>query len=565
MDENLRVEDGQETVSRNFIEQIIDEDLKEGHCKAVCTRFPPEPNGYLHIGHAKSILLNYGLAQEYNGRFNLRFDDTNPTKEKTEFVESIKEDVKWLGADWEDRLYFASDYFDKMYEGAIKLIKKGKAYVCDLTADEIREYRGTFETPGKESPYRNRSVEENLELFENMKNGMYEDGEKVLRAKIDMASPNINMRDPVIYRVAHMTHHNTGDKWCIYPMYDFAHPIEDAEEGVTHSICTLEFEDHRPLYDWVVQELEYPNPPKQIEFAKLYLTNVVTGKRYIKKLVEDEIVDGWDDPRLVSIAALRRRGFTPESIQKFVDLCGVSKANSSVDYGMLEYCIREDLKLKRPRMMAILDPIKLVIDNYPEGQTEYFEVPNNLENESLGSRQVPFGRELYIERDDFMEEPVKKYFRLYPGNEVRLMNAYFVTCTGFEKDENGRVSVVHCTYDPATRSGSGFCERKVKGTIHWVDASHAIKACVRLYENLVDEEKGVYNKEDGSLNLNPDSIKVLTECYLEENLKGAKPYESFQFVRQGFFCVDARDSKEDALVFNRIVSLKSSFKLPTQQ
>ena len=565
MDENLRVEDGQETVSRNFIEQIIDEDLKEGHCKAVCTRFPPEPNGYLHIGHAKSILLNYGLAQEYNGRFNLRFDDTNPTKEKTEFVESIKEDVKWLGADWEDRLYFASDYFDKMYEGAIKLIKKGKAYVCDLTADEIREYRGTFETPGKESPYRNRSVEENLELFENMKNGMYEDGEKVLRAKIDMASPNINMRDPVIYRVAHMTHHNTGDKWCIYPMYDFAHPIEDAEEGVTHSICTLEFEDHRPLYDWVVQELEYPNPPKQIEFAKLYLTNVVTGKRYIKKLVEDEIVDGWDDPRLVSIAALRRRGFTPESIQKFVDLCGVSKANSSVDYGMLEYCIREDLKLKRPRMMAILDPIKLVIDNYPEGQTEYFEVPNNLENESLGSRQVPFGRELYIERDDFMEEPVKKYFRLYPGNEVRLMNAYFVTCTGFEKDENGRVSVVHCTYDPATRSGSGFCERKVKGTIHWVDASHAIKACVRLYENLVDEAKGVYNKEDGSLNLNPDSIKVLTECYLEENLKGAKPYESFQFVRQGFFCVDARDSKEDALVFNRIVSLKSSFKLPTQQ
>ena len=554
----------QEVVSRNFIEQIIDEDLAEGKYEKICTRFPPEPNGYLHIGHAKSILLNYGLAQEYHGQFNLRFDDTNPTKEKTEFVESIKADVAWLGANWEDRLFFASDYFEQMYEGAVKLIKKGKAYVCDLSADEIKEYRGTFETPGKESPYRNRSIEENLELFENMKNGMYADGEKVLRAKIDMASPNINMRDPVIYRVAHMSHHNTGDKWCIYPMYDFAHPIEDAVEGVTHSICTLEFEDHRPLYDWVVKELEYPHPPKQIEFAKLYLTNVVTGKRYIKKLVEDKIVDGWDDPRLVSIAALRRRGFTPESIRMFVELCGVSKANSSVDYGMLEYCIREDLKLKRPRMMAVLDPIKLVIDNYPEGQTEYFDVPNNLENELLGSRQVAFGRELYIERDDFMEEPVKKYFRLFPGNEVRLMNAYFVTCTGCEKDENGNVTVVHCTYDPATRSGSGFCERKVKGTIHWVNASSAIQAEVRLYENLVDEEKGVYNKEDGSLNLNPDSITVRKNCYLEENLKGAKAYESFQFVRQGFFCVDAKDSTRENPVFNRIVSLKSSFKLPTQ-
>ncbi|MCR5268010.1 MAG: glutamine--tRNA ligase/YqeY domain fusion protein [Lachnospiraceae bacterium] len=555
------VEDSNEVVSRNFIEQIIDNDLAEGDYEKICTRFPPEPNGYLHIGHAKSILLNYGLAKEYNGQFNLRFDDTNPTKEKTEFVESIKADVAWLGANWEDRLYFASDYFDKMYEGAVKLIKKGKAFVCDLSADEIREYRGTFDTPGKESPYRNRSVEENLELFENMKNGMYADGEKVLRAKIDMASPNINMRDPVIYRVAHMTHHNTGDKWCIYPMYDFAHPIEDAEEGVTHSICTLEFEDHRPLYDWVVRELEYPHPPKQIEFAKLYLTNVVTGKRYIKKLVEDGIVDGWDDPRLVSIAALRRRGFTPESIQKFVDLCGVSKANSSVDYGMLEYCIREDLKLKRPRMMAILDPVKLVIDNYPEGKSETFEVQNNLENESLGSRQVTFSRELYIERDDFMEEPVKKYFRLFPGNEVRLMNTYFVTCTGCEKDADGKVTVVHCTYDPDTRGG--VSERKVKGTIHWVDAATAIKATVRLYENLVDEEKGVYNKEDGSLNLNPDSIKILTDCYLEKNLEGAKPEESFQFVRQGFFCVDRKDSTSDKLVFNRIVSLKSSFKLPT--
>ncbi len=561
MDEmTTHLEEGSEVVSRNFIEQIIDQDLEEGAYQKICTRFPPEPNGYLHIGHAKSILLNYGLAKEYNGQFNLRFDDTNPTKEKTEFVESIKADVAWLGADWEDRLFFASDYFDKMYEGAVKLIKKGKAFVCDLSADEIREYRGTFDTPGKESPYRNRSVEENLELFENMKNGMYNDGEKVLRAKIDMASPNINMRDPVIYRVAHMTHHNTGDKWCIYPMYDFAHPIEDAEEGVTHSICTLEFEDHRPLYDRVVRELEYPHPPKQIEFAKLYLTNVVTGKRYIKKLVEDEIVDGWDDPRLVSIAALRRRGFTPESIQKFVELCGVSKANSSVDYGMLEYCIREDLKLKRPRMMAVLDPVKLVIDNYPEGQTEYFEIPNNLENESLGSRKVAFSRELYIERDDFMEEPVKKYFRLFPGNEVRLMNTYFVTCTGCEKDADGKVTVVHCTYDPDTKGG--VSERKVKGTIHWVNAANAIKATVRLYENLVDEEKGVYNKEDGSLNLNPDSIKVLENCYLEENLAGAKAPESFQFVRQGFFCVDSKDATKDHPVFNRIVSLKSSFKLP---
>lgn len=557
------MEEVNEVVSKNFIEQIIEKDLAEGKYEKICTRFPPEPNGYLHIGHAKSILLNYGLSVEYGGQFNLRFDDTNPTKEKTEFVESIKADVQWLGADFEDRMFYASNYFDKMYEGAIKLIKKGKAFVCDLSADEIREYRGTFETPGKESPYRNRSIEENLELFENMKNGMYEDGEKVLRAKIDMASPNINMRDPVIYRVAHMTHHNTGDKWCIYPMYDFAHPIEDAEEGVTHSICTLEFEDHRPLYDWVVRELEYPYPPQQIEFAKLYLTNVVTGKRYIKKLVEEGIVDGWDDPRLVSIAALRRRGFTPESIKMFVELCGVSKANSSVDYGMLEYCIREDLKLKKPRMMAVLDPVKLVIDNYPEGETEYFDVPNNLENEELGSRKVPFGRELYIDREDFMEEPPKKYFRLFPGNEVRLMNAYFVTCTGFEKDETGKVTTVHCTYDPATRSGSGFCERKVKGTIHWVEATHAIKAEVRLYENLVDEEKGVYNKEDGSLNLNPNSITVLKDCYLEENLKGAKAYDSFQFVRQGFFCVDAKDSTDEALVFNRIVSLKSSFKLPS--
>ena len=551
-----------EAVSKNFIEQIIEKDLAEGHCETVKTRFPPEPNGYLHIGHAKSILLNSGLAKKYGGEFNLRFDDTNPTKEKLEFVESIKEDVKWLGADWGDRLFFASDYFDQMYEGAVKLIKKGKAYVSDLSADEIRAYRGTLTEPGKKDPYSDRSIEENLELFENMKNGMYEDGAKVLRAHIDMASPNINMRDPILYRVAHMTHHNTGDKWCIYPMYDFAHPIEDAIEGITHSICTLEFEDHRPLYDWVVRELEYPHPPRQIEFAKMYLTNVVTGKRYIKKLVEDKIVDGWDDPRLVSIAALRRRGFTPESIKKFVELCGVSKANSSAEYAMLEYCVREDLKLKRPRMMAVLDPIKLVIDNYPEGQTEMLEAANNMENPELGSHQVPFGRELYIERDDFMEEPPKKYFRLFPGNEVRLMHAYFVKCTSFEKDESGNVTVVHCTYDLATKAGSGFTERKVKGTIHWVPAKEAVKAEVRLYENLVDEEKGVYNKEDGSLNLNPNSLTVLKNCYIEPAIAGAKAYESFQFVRNGFFCVDYKDSKEDALVFNRIVSLKSSFKLP---
>lgn len=550
-----------ELVSKNFIEQEIDKDLAEGVYDHVQTRFPPEPNGYLHIGHAKSILLNYGLAQKYNGKFNLRFDDTNPTKEKTEFVESIMADVKWLGADFEDRLFFASNYFEKMYECAVFLIKKGKAFVCDLSAEQIREYRGDFNTPGKESPYRNRSIEENLRLFEEMKEGKYQDGEKVLRAKIDMASPNINMRDPVIYRVAHMHHHNTGDKWCIYPMYDFAHPIEDAVEHITHSICTLEFEDHRPLYDWVVRECEFENPPRQIEFAKLYLTNVVTGKRYIKKLVEDGVVDGWDDPRLVSIAALRRRGFTPESIKKFVDLCGVSKANSSVDYAMLEYCIREDLKLKKARTMAVLNPVKLVIDNYPEDQIEMLEVQNNLENPELGSRQVPFGRELYIEREDFMEEPVRKYFRMFPGNEVRLMNAYFVTCTGCEKDENGNITVIHGTYDPESKGGNSPDGRKVKGTIHWVAAKTAVKAECRLYENLIDEEKGVYN-EDGSMNLNPNSLTVLKECYLEPSLKDAKAYDSFQFVRNGFFCVDAKDSKEDALVFNRIVSLKSSFKLP---
>ena len=557
---NLEAENGEkEVISRNFIEMIIDKDLEEGKYKEIVTRFPPEPNGYLHIGHAKSILLNYGLAKQYGGKFNLRFDDTNPTKERIEFVDSIKADVEWLGADFEDRLYYASNYFDKIYEAAVSLIKKGLAYVCDLSADQIREYRGTFEVPGKESPYRNRSVEENLQLFEEMRAGKYSDGEKVLRAKIDMAAANINMRDPVIYRVAHMTHHNTGDKWCIYPMYDFAHPLEDAYEGVTHSICTLEFEDHRPLYDWVVENVGFENPPKQIEFAKLYLTNVVTGKRYIKKLVEDKIVDGWDDPRLVSIAALRRRGFTPESIKMFVELCGVSKANSSVDYPMLEYCIREDLKLKKPRMMACLDPIRVVVDNYPEDQVEWFTVPNNLENEELGTREVPFCRDLYIDREDFMEEPPKKYFRLYPGNEVRFMNAYFLTCTSIDRDENGNITLIHCTYDPETKNGN--CEtRKVKGTIHWVSARHAVDATVRLYENLIDEEKGVYN-EDGSLNLNPNSLTVLKDCKLECNLKDAKAYEAFQFVRQGFFNVDFRDSKDGDLVFNRIVSLKSSFKL----
>lgn len=548
-----------EVISRNFIEQEIDNDLKEGKCNKIVTRFPPEPNGYLHIGHAKSILLNYGLAKEYGGTFNFRFDDTNPTKEKTEFVQSIIDDIKWLGADFGDKVFFASDYFDAMYEAAVKLIKKGKAFVCDLTADEIREYRGTLTEAGKNSPYRDRSVEENLELFEAMKNGEFEDGSKVLRAKIDMASPNMNMRDPVIYRIARMTHHNTGDKWCIYPMYDFAHPIEDAIEGISHSICTLEFEDHRPLYDWVVTELEYENPPRQIEFAKLYLTNVVTGKRYIKKLVEDGIVDGWDDPRLVSLSALRRRGFTPESIKMFMDLVGISKSQSSVDYAMLEYCIREDLKMKADRMMAVLNPVKLIIDNYPEGQVEYFDIDNNQENPDAGTRKVAFSRELYIDREDFMEEPPRKYFRLFPGNEVRLKGAYFVKCVDYKKDENGRVTEVHCTYDPETRSGSGFEGRKVKGTIHWVSAESAVDAEVRLYENIVDEEKGKLN-EDGTLNYNPNSLTVLNNCKLEAAFANVKKGDSFQFLRHGYFCVDVKDTTEDKLVFNRIVSLKSSYR-----
>jgi len=552
------MEENTERVSKNFIEDIIDKDIAEGRTKKVITRFPPEPNGYLHIGHAKSILLNYGLAKEYGGQFNLRFDDTNPTKEKTEFVESIKADVEWLGADFGDRCFFASNYFEKMYEAAIKLIKKGKAFVCDLSADEIREYRGTLTEPGQNSPYRERSIEENLDLFERMKNGEFPDGSKVLRAKIDMSSPNMNMRDPVIYRIARMTHHNTGDDWCIYPMYDFAHPIEDAVEGITHSICTLEFEDHRPLYDWVVRELEYENPPKQIEFAKLYLTNVVTGKRYIKKLVDNGIVDGWDDPRLVTISALRRRGYTPESIKLFMELSGVTKSNASSDYAMLEYCIRETLKLEKKRVMAILDPVKLVITNYPEGETEWLDAPHNLENEALGSRKLAFTRELYIEREDFMIDPPKKYFRLFPGNEVRLMNAYFVTCTGYDVDENGKVTEIRCTYDPETKSGNGFEGRKVKGTIHWVSASHAVPCEVRLYENIVDEEKGVYN-EDGELNLNPNSLTVIKNAFVEESLKGTTEVEQYQFVRNGFFCLDSKDSKPEMPVFNRIVSLKSSY------
>ena len=545
---------------RHFIEKEIDRDLAEGVYDTVHTRFPPEPNGYLHIGHAKSILLNYGMAQQYGGKFNLRFDDTNPTKEKSEFVESIKEDVAWLGADYEDRLFFASDYFEQMYEIAVELIKKGKAYVSDLSAEEMREYRGTLEEPGTNDPNRDRPVAENLELFTKMREGVFADGEKTLRAKIDMASSNMNMRDPILYRVAHMHHHNTGDKWCIYPMYDYAHPIEDAIEGITHSLCTLEFEDHRPLYDWVVKEAGFAHPPRQIEFAKMYLTNVVTGKRYIKKLVDQGIVDGWDDPRLVSISGLRRRGFTPASIKRFVELSGISKAQSSSDYAMLEYCIREDLKPSCSRMLTVLDPLKLLIDNYPGDQTEMLDADNNLENPDLGKRQIPFGRELWIERDDFLTAPIPKYKRLYPGNEVRLMYAYFVKCVGYDTDENGNVTAVHVTYDPETKSGSGFTGRKVKGTIHWVSAKEAVPVKVRLYENIVDEEKGVYN-EDGSLNLNPDSLK---ECaaFAEPALRDAKPFERFQFVRNGYFCVDCHDSREGAPVFNRIVGLKSSFKLP---
>ncbi len=551
-----------EKESKNFIEQIIEKDLAEGVYDHVQTRFPPEPNGFLHIGHAKSILLNAGLAKKYNGKFNLRFDDTNPAKERAEFMEAIANDVKWLGADYEDRLFYASDYFQKMYECALLLIQKGKAYVCDLSQEEFKEYKGDWNTPGKNSPYRDRSVEENLKLFKEMREGKYADGEKVLRAKIDMTSSNVNLRDPAIYRIMRASHYNTGDTWCIYPAYDFAHPIEDAIEGVTHSICTLEFEDHRPLYDWVLRECEFPNPPKQIEFAKMYITHAVTGKRYIKKLVETGVVDGWDDPRLMTISALRRRGFTPESFQRFIEMVGVSKASSSVDFAMLEACLRDDLKPKAKRMMAILDPIKLIIDNYPEDQVEYMEIPYNPENPELGSRQVPFAKELYIEREDFMEEPVKKYFRMFPGNEVRLMNAYYVVCTGVEKDAEGNIIAVHGTYDPATRGGDGTAVgRKVKGTIHWVAAPACKKVTVRLIEDLIEEGKDVYNEEDGTMNLSDHSLVTLENCMAEPELALAAEQEKFQFVRSGYFCTDNRLSAPGAPVFNRIVSLKTSFKL----
>ncbi len=532
------------TESNNFIHTIIDDELAEGrHEKGIITRFPPEPNGYLHIGHAKSICLNFGTAIKYGGACNLRYDDTNPVKEDMEYVDSIEEDVRWLGFTWTERLW-ASDYFDKMYECAVELIKKGSAYVCDLSADEIRETRGTLTEPGKESPYRNRSVEENLTLFREMKEGRYADGEKVLRARIDMASPNMNMRDPVIYRIAHAEHHNTGDKWCIYPMYDFAHPLEDAIEGVTHSLCTLEFEDHRPLYDWVLRELDWPDPPRQIEFARLNLTNTVMSKRYLKALVESGQVSGWDDPRMPTIAGLRRRGYTPEAIRDFCERIGVSKANSTVDISLLEYCIREDLKDKVPSRNVVEDPVKVVITNYPRGRSELCEVENNRERPDMGTRKVSFSREIWVDGADFMEEPPKKYFRLYPGNEVRLKGAYFITCNEVIKDEEGNIKEVRCTYDPETRSGSGFEGRKVKGTIHWVDADTAVPVKVRNYTHLIDD-----NGE-----LREDSVEEKL-CYAEESIKTAEKGERFQFFRHGYYIADSDD-----LVFNRIVDLKSSYK-----
>lgn len=545
--------------SKNFIEIEVEKDLASGRYTDIITRFPPEPNGYLHIGHAKSILFNYGLAKKYNGKFNLRFDDTNPAKENDEYVKAIIQDVEWLGAKYDGEVKFASNYFDQMFEYAVLLIKKSLAFVCDLSADEIKEYRGDFNTPGKNSPYRDRTIDENLNLFYEMRDGKYKDGEKTLRAKIDMSSPNINMRDPVIYRIARLHHHNTGDKWCIYPMYDFAHPLEDAIEHITHSCCTLEFEDHRPFYEWVVNNCDFEKPPRQIEFAKLYLTNVITGKRYIKQLVDQKIVDGWDDPRLVTISALRRRGYTPDSLKKFVELSGISKANSSSDYELLEYCIREDLKLKCKRMMAVIDPIKLIIENYPDDKVEEFDIPYNVENESLGSRKIKFSKELYIERDDFMIDPPNKYFRLFVGNEVRLMGAYFVKATKYETDKDGNVTTVYATYDPETRQDGRTIDRKVKGTIHFVDAKSSIPVTIKLFENLVDEEKGKLN-EDGTVNYNPNSLTV-KNGFVEEELKNTKAFDSFQFVRNGYFNVDYKDTKDNSLVFNQIVGLKSSFKL----
>ena len=548
-----------ETNSSNFIKNIVINDLETGKHDSIITRFPPEPNGYLHIGHAKSICLNFGLAKEFNGKVNLRFDDTNPLKEDVEYVNSIKEDVKWLGFDW-DNLYFASDYFEEMYNRAVLLIKKGKAYVCDLTSEEMREYRGTLTEPGKESPYRNRSVEENIELFERMKNGEFKDGEKVLRAKIDMSSPNINFRDPVIYRIAHSTHHNTGDKWCIYPMYAFAHPLEDAIEKITHSICTLEFEDQRPLYDWVVRECEMEATPRQIEFARLNLTNTVMSKRKLKQLVDEGVTDGWDDPRMPTISGFRRRGYTADAIRKFCSEIGVSKADSKVDSQMLDFFVREDLQAKAPLAMGILNPLKLVITNYPEGQTEMIELENNAKDETKGTRLVPFGRELYIEQEDFMEEPVKKYFRLFPGNEVRLKGAYFVKCTDVIKDENGNVVEVHCTYDPETKSGSGFTGRKVKSTIHWVEANTAIPCEFRLYEPLILDDAPENEGKHFLEQINPNSMEILQGFAEPTQIKDAKPLDKFQFVRNGFFSVDTKYTTDDKLVFNRVVPLKSSFK-----
>lgn len=545
--------------SSNFIKNIIEKDLETDKCKKVITRFPPEPNGYLHIGHARAITINFELADEFNGLTNLRFDDTNPIKEDTEYVEAIKEDIKWLGYNW-DGLYFASDYFEEMYNRAILLIKKGKAYVDDLTPEEIKEYRGTLTEPGKESPYRNRSVEENLDLFERMKNGEFEEGEKVLRAKIDMSSPNMNMRDPVIYRIVKASHHNTGDKWCIYPMYDFAHPLEDAIEGVTHSLCSLEFEDHRPLYDWVVRECEMESQPQQIEFARLNLTNTVMSKRKLKQLVDEGYVDGWDDPRLPTLRGLRRRGYTPEAIRNFIIETGVAKTNSIVDVRMLEHFIREDLKLKTPRPMAVLRPLKVVITNYPEDEVEWLEAENNPENPEMGTRKIPFSREIYIDRTDFMENPPKKYYRLFPGNEVRLKHAYFIKCNEVIKDEDGNIVELHCTYDPQTKSGTGFTGRKVKGTIHWVDAKHAIPAEFRLYDYLINDEE----LDEGKSFLdcvNPNSLEVV-QGFVEPHMKEAKPYDKFQFIRHGYFSVDPKYTNEDKLVFNRVVSLKSSFRLP---
>lgn len=555
MAEEIKEMSGELSTTGNFIHSYIQEDLK-GELNKLRTRFPPEPNGYLHIGHAKSICLNFGLAGLYGGKCNLRFDDTNPTKEDVEYVDSIKADVKWLGFDWEDRLFFASSYFDKFYEIAVKLIKEGKAFVCDLNAEQLKEYRGTLSTPGKNSPYRDRSVEENLDLFERMKNGEFPDGSHTLRAKIDMASPNINMRDPVIYRIAHASHHRTGDKWCIYPMYDFAHPLEDAIEGITHSICTMEFEDHRPIYNWVVENSGLEAKPRQIEFARLGMTNTVMSKRKLRALVENNLVDGWDDPRMPTISGLRRRGYTPEAIRDFCEKIGVSKANSKVDSSLLDYCIRDDLKTKAKVAMAVLDPLKVIIDNYPEGQTEMLTVENNPENEALGKREVPFSKEIYIEKEDFMEVPVKKFFRLAPLKEVRLKGAYFVTCVGVDKDKNGEITAVHCTYDPLSKGGNSPDGRKVKGTLHWVNAATAVKTEARLYDYMMLDNP---DDPDGDMIMNPESLKI-TDCFVEPSLKDAAKGDKFQFMRNGYYCVDTKDTTDEKIVFNRIVPLKSSFK-----